>query len=655
MYEELDVPVSDEEILAAVKRLKRNKSTGIDNILNEYFIECADILLEPLKVLFNRILDNGVFPTNWSSGIIVPILKKQPSSNVNNYRGITLISCLGKLFTSIVNERMKKWSIKYDKLTDAQFGFKAGHSTMDAIFILHNIVNMYLSENKRVYAAFIDYSKCFDLINRQALWFKLIKEGIDGKLLKIVRAMYSNVKSCVRHMDTLSDFFKSDVGLFQGEITSPILFSLFVNDIEHHMQENMNNGLTLDQLSIFLIMFADDCALLSDSAQGLQSNLNQLDSYCKKWKLTVNTDKTKVMIFRKGGQLTGRETFTFNGNQIEVVENFNYLGFVMNSRGSFKKGIENLASKGLKSMCSLNNIIKDMCIPVNITFDLFDTYVASVLSYCCELWGFSNADNIERLHKKFLKQKLGVKMTTSNNALYGETGRLPLIISRKIRIIKYWFKLMKCYGNNCILYAMYVNMLQKCEKNASNWLSNIRDMLQQSGFNDVWVFRDSVVNINCFIAQFRLRLKDIYSTQWRGAVNTSTGLTLFRDIKSNIEISDYLTVLDNFKHRQAISKMRLSSHKLNIEKGRYTGVPRNDRKCELCNKNDIEDEYHFMIVCDVYNDLRREYIPSYYINRPSVYKFTLLLNVKNKKLLHKIALYIIKATKLRNSIINIVE
>lgn len=374
-----------------------------------------------------------------------------------------------------------------------------------------------------------------------------------------------------------------------------------------------------------------------------------------KWKLTVNVEKTKIMIFRKGGQLTGREIFTFKGSQIEVVENFNYLGFVMTSKGTYRKGIENLASKGLKSVCSLNNIIKDMCIPLKMTFDLFDTYVTSVLNYCCELWGFSSADNIERLHRKFLKQKLGVKMATSNNGLYGETGRLPLIISRKIRIIKYWFKLISCYDNNCILYAIYVNMLRKCDNNESNWLSNIKEMLRQTGFNDVWLFRDSVINVKCFIAQFRLRLKDIYTTQWRETVNTSSGLSLYREIKTVFEISDYLAVLDNFKHRQAISKMRLSSHKLNIERGRYTRIPRQDRKCELCNRNDIEDEYHFMIVCDVYSDLRRDYIPPYYTNRPSMFKFVKLLNVKSKQLLHKIAVYIIKASKLRDTIINIVQ
>jgi len=110
------------------------------------------------------------------------------------------------------------------------------------------------------------------------------------------------VKLCVKHMVAVSDLFESNVGLFQGEITSPILFSLFLNDIEMHLQENINMGITIDQVSIYLLLFADDAVLLSD-AQGLQQMLDSLHGYCNKWSLTVNVDKTKILVFRKGGRL----------------------------------------------------------------------------------------------------------------------------------------------------------------------------------------------------------------------------------------------------------------------------------------------------------------------------------------------------------------
>ena len=100
----------------------------------------------------------------------------------------------------------------------------------------------------------------------------MIKSGIGGKLLCVLRSMYSDVKLCVKHMGNISDLFDSNLGLLQGEVTSPIMFSLFLNDIEVHLQNNLHCGIDINQLSIYLLLFADDA---------------------------VNTDKTKIIIFRK--------------------------------------------------------------------------------------------------------------------------------------------------------------------------------------------------------------------------------------------------------------------------------------------------------------------------------------------------------------------
>ncbi|XP_053390478.1 uncharacterized protein LOC128553365 [Mercenaria mercenaria] len=168
-FEELDVPITYEEVNKACKNLKRSKSPGLDNIINEYFIEASDILTWPVTMLFNSILDSGKFPRSWSQGVIVPVLKKQPSDNSGNYRGVTLTSCFAKLFTTVINERLKTWSIQNDKITDAQIGFRSGHGTTDAIFVLQTLIDYYLNSGKRVYCAFVDYQKAFDSISRSAV------------------------------------------------------------------------------------------------------------------------------------------------------------------------------------------------------------------------------------------------------------------------------------------------------------------------------------------------------------------------------------------------------------------------------------------------------------------------------------------------------
>lgn len=143
------------------------------------------------------------------------------------------------------------------------------------------LIDQQLQAKKKLYCAFIDLKKAFDSVSRLSLWYKLIKCGIDGKVFDIICSMYASIKLRVKCLNSLSDLYSCDVGLLQGEIMSPFLFSLFINDIEAHLQENINDGINIEQLQLYLLLFADDALLFSESHEGLQNNINNLESYCK--------------------------------------------------------------------------------------------------------------------------------------------------------------------------------------------------------------------------------------------------------------------------------------------------------------------------------------------------------------------------------------
>ena len=172
----------------------------------------------------------------------------------------------------------------------------------------------------------------------------------------------------------------------------------------------------------------------------------------------VNIEKTKIVVFRKGGILAHNIRFYYCGQEIEIVNSFNYLGVLFSCGGSFMQNAKFLSDKALKAMHALFQIVKEVETPVNIMLQLFDSLVASVLNYGCESWGFLKAECIERIHRKFLKYILNVKIQTNNYAVYKELGRHPLIIERHVRIIKYWFKLVDVSNTNCILNAVYNSM-----------------------------------------------------------------------------------------------------------------------------------------------------------------------------------------------------
>lgn len=205
-------------------------------------------MLPHLEFLFNLILDSGYFPEMWSDGIIVPLHKKGNINIPQNYRGITLLSCTGKLFTSVLNKRLTLWAEEHAYYGKAQAGFRAGFSTTDHIFVLHALVNIFINNKKKLYAAFVDFQKAFDYVDHDALWVKLIRLKISSKMLRVLRNMYETVRSCVRTTEGLSDTFLCKIGVRQGESLSPFLLSMFICDMEQELARNPDTGIQVEDL-----------------------------------------------------------------------------------------------------------------------------------------------------------------------------------------------------------------------------------------------------------------------------------------------------------------------------------------------------------------------------------------------------------------------
>ena len=176
----------------------------------------------------------------------------------------------------MLNNRIKAVIEDYGLLSDAQFGFRPQRSTVDAIFVLHSLVNKIINKNERLYCAFIDLKSAFDKVNRNGLWSKLYNLGIKGKFLRVIKNMYTSVKSCVRNCNNYSEYFECAVGLRQGEVMSPIMFPMFINDLEIFLCNDINSGLTLNDVIFILLLFADDMVVLGKSVNDLQQSLDLL-------------------------------------------------------------------------------------------------------------------------------------------------------------------------------------------------------------------------------------------------------------------------------------------------------------------------------------------------------------------------------------------
>lgn len=181
-----------------------------------------------------------------------------------------------KLYGSIINCRLQEW-VEVNNITgEHQAGFKNDYSTIDHIFTLFAIIQKQFVNNRKLYVAFIDFEKAFESISRKLLWPVLLKNGIKGKLYRCIKSMYDDVKAKVKCGAKFSDFISCTRGVKQGDTCSPVLFSLFINELALEIINNGRHGAILnpDFIELFIMLFADDNVLLSETVIGLQTQLN---------------------------------------------------------------------------------------------------------------------------------------------------------------------------------------------------------------------------------------------------------------------------------------------------------------------------------------------------------------------------------------------
>ena len=188
-------------------------------------------------------------------------------------------------------------------------------------------------KNAKLYCIFIDYERAFDSIIRDALWLKLI--GISSKMIVMIKAIYKDVKSCVKLSTNMemSQFFNVSVGLKQEELLSPLLFILFINDIFSCINVNSLVEKDLNELCMYLMLFADDIVLFTTDPVSLEAQIDNIYQYSLRWGLEINVKKTKLCIFEKRKQNHGTE-FLIENQKIDIVDNFTYLGINFKYNGS---------------------------------------------------------------------------------------------------------------------------------------------------------------------------------------------------------------------------------------------------------------------------------------------------------------------------------
>ena len=495
---ELDVRITMKELRAALHKIKIGKAHGPDGILTEFIKYAPTNVIETLLEMMNAIFSNSIYPSAWTVNFLKAIFKSGPTDDPGNYRGLAIGAAIAKLYSLILLSRLENYISDNKIITKNQIGFLRGFRTADHIYVLKTIISKYTKNNGRLYAAFIDFKKAYDTVNRDILLQSLNNYGIGGKMWASIGAIYSKVQYSIRTKHATLDPILSNLGLKQGCPLSPLLFNLYINDLARYLGGG-KGGVELHGEDLTHFLYADDLVIVSATKAGLQEKLNGLGLFADSKDLTINTKKSKIMVFNKGGRTLRKEHCTIKGEKLEVVSKYTYLGVEIPSSGSFCTSIGELTSKAKRAMMPLFTTIMQFNIPFRKALQLFRTYVEPILLYNSEnqtamtdkqiekckrskthIYDIINKSPLTTTQLKFTKFVMGVGKYCPSMVIFGESASLPLLMKAHIHMLKFWSRIREMDDQTLVKLAYRENLAMNARQSRSSTLllTSIADRLE---------------------------------------------------------------------------------------------------------------------------------------------------------------------------------
>ena len=415
-------PVTVQECTDIISKLKN--TTYHRDVLPVAILKYAkDKLAVPIAKLINKSYEEGVFPDCLKIACVSPIFKAGDPKSASNYRPISVLPLLSKILERSIANRMISFMNRILCISPKQFGFQKGKSTLDAIICLTEYIYNNLNKKHHTLSIFVDLRKAFDTVNHKILLSKLQHYGFRGLSLQWFGSYLKDRLQQVRINDNLSPLSTVNIGVPQGSILGPILFLIYINDLPN-----------VSKLFHF-ILFADDTTLsithknYNSLIQQTNSELLEIDKWIIKNRLSLNVDKTFLMLFTNRSQdVDDSLDVTFSDDIVKIQNSGNFLGMILDNNLSFGEHISYICNKISKSIGVFHKL--KLSVPENVLVNLYYSLVYPYLIYCNAIWGGTHDVHIEKL---FLLQKKIIRVVTNKPYLAHTT---PLFHKTKILKIR---------------------------------------------------------------------------------------------------------------------------------------------------------------------------------------------------------------------------
>jgi hypothetical protein len=430
----LDRPMTEDEVFRALRALNAASAPGEDGVLASILRSAADAVnnntlregnsvVSALTLMFNFLLDRETWPSRWRTGIIMPLYKKDARTDPMNYRPITLLSIVGKLFAKVLCSRLAGLaeSEASDLLADEQGGFRSHRGSLDQVLTLREIIRSRKDRGQATYATFIDIRKAYDTVWREALYTTLHSKGVKGKIWRQLQVMHGQLSRKVKLPSGTSDSFPVGRGVAQGAVESPLLYAIFINGLIDELK-SLGFGVQHHGTSTPILLYADDIVLLASNHYQLARMHKAVSSFAERMRFEINGSKSGVMAFHASAatrRLMSQKKWSVFGEEVEFVPSYVYLGVTLTPDiECWKLHVENLIEVATKRSSWLVWLCKNPeGLQPRSAVTLWRALVRPLLEYGCELFaGELPADllrRVEKVQSDFAKSVLDLRPSRS--------------------------------------------------------------------------------------------------------------------------------------------------------------------------------------------------------------------------------------------------
>ena len=416
---EREPPPLRSEVQKAMHGVKLRKAAGADEVPIELLLYGGDQALDFMHTICKEVWKTGEWPDDWGFSTFIPIPKKGDHSKCTNYRTISLVSHASKILLKIILDRIRGRT--ENELSDEQAGFRPGRGTRDQVTNLRVLMAKLKDHNQPLYMCFIDFQKAFDSVQHEKLWWAMLDMGYPPHLVNLLASLYKSQKACVRVAGVISEWFSVQKGVRQGCVLSPYLFNILSETVMRKALENYSGGVLIGGRRITNLRYADDIVLLAASVEELQELVNKIASVGKEYNLLMNTAKTKTMAL--GGE---RFQLEIDGEQIEQVSKFSYLGSIITDDSECKHDIKHRLALGSAAMAKLKSLWSSHSLTLNTKVRLCKALVWPTVAYASEGWTLHKDDEkrLNAFEMKMLRRMLRISWQEhrTNESILTDTG-----------------------------------------------------------------------------------------------------------------------------------------------------------------------------------------------------------------------------------------